>query len=82
MGQFKNGKLNGYAIQYNADGSIKREGIFKNDEFLYEEKRSENTSSYSGNSELDNHKEFCKEIGFTPGTEKIGECVMKLMGKD
>ena len=82
MGQFKNGKLNGYAIQYNADGSIKREGIFKDDEFLYEEKRSENTSSSSGNSELDNHKEFCKEIGFTPGTEKFGDCVMKLMDKD
>ena len=81
-GQWKDGNLNGYAIQYKADGSIYREGIFKDDEFLYEEKRSENTSSSSGNSELDNHKEFCKEIGFTPGTEKFGECVMKLMDED
>ena len=82
VGEFKNDLLNGYAIQYNADGSIEREGIFKDDEFLYEEKRSENTSSSSENSELDNHKEFCKEIGFTPGTEKFGDCVMKLMDKD
>ena len=33
-------------------------------------------------SELDEHKEFCKEIGFTPGTEKFGDCVMKLVEKD
>ena len=38
--------------------------------------------SPSGNSKLDSHKEFCKEIGFTPGTEKFGDCVMKLMDKD
>jgi len=82
VGEFKNDMLNGYGIQYNADGSIYREGIFKDDEFLYEEKRGESTSSSSGNSELDSHKEFCKEIGFTPGTEKFGDCVMKLMEKD
>ena len=35
VGEFKDGVLNGYAIQYRADGSILREGIFKNGEFLY-----------------------------------------------
>ena len=35
VGEFKDGDLNGYAIQYRADGSILREGIFKNGEFLY-----------------------------------------------
>ena len=35
LGAFKDGDLNGYAIQYRADGSILREGIFKNGEFLY-----------------------------------------------
>ena len=82
VGEWADNKLNGFAIQYDANGNIFREGIFENDEFLYAEKRSENTSSSSGNSKLDKHKEFCKEIGFTPGTEKFGDCIMKLMDKD
>ena len=35
VGTFKNDKLNGYAIKYFANGSIDKEGIFKDDEFLY-----------------------------------------------
>ena len=81
-GEYKNGKMNGYNIQYNVDGSIYREGIFKDGEFLYEEKRSKNKSSSPENFEFDNYKKFCKEIGFTPGTEKFGDCVMKLMDRD
>ena len=77
VGQFKNGLLNGYAIQYYADGSIFREGIFKDDEFLYAETREKKEPS-----KLDKYKSTCKEIGFTPGTEKFGDCVMKLMDKD
>ncbi len=38
VGAFKDGVLNGYAIQYRADGSIIREGIFKDDVFLYAQK--------------------------------------------
>ena len=33
-------------------------------------------------SKLDKYKSTCEEIGFTPGTEKFGDCVMKLMDKD
>ena len=35
VGEYKDDVLHGYAGQYRADGSILREGIFKNDEFLY-----------------------------------------------
>jgi len=42
VGEFKNDKLNGYAIKYYADGSIDQEGIFKDDEFLYAEESSPN----------------------------------------
>ena len=35
MGEFKNGLLNGFAIKYDAGGSITQEGIFKDDEFLH-----------------------------------------------
>jgi len=27
-------------------------------------------------------KEFCEEIGFTPKTEKFGDCVLELMEKE
>ena len=37
VGAWENGKLNGYAINYYADGSIYQEGIFK-DDVLVEEK--------------------------------------------
>ena len=39
VGEWKNNKLNGYAITYNADGSIYQEGIFKDDKFLYAQKK-------------------------------------------
>ena len=77
VGEWENDKLNGYAIQYNADGSIRREGIFKDDEFLYAETREKKEPS-----KLDKYKSTCEELGFLPGTEKFGDCVMKLMDKN
>ena len=82
VGEWKNHKLDGYVIKYNADGTIFREGIFKDDKFLREEKRTKSTSSASRTSKLNEYKEFCKEIGFTLGTEKFGDCVIKLMDRD
>ena len=39
------------------------------------------TSTSSSNSKLDEYKTFCSEIGFTPGTEKFGDCVLEAMKK-
>ena len=78
IGEFRNGRLNGFAIRYDQYGNILKEGIWKNDKFLYKKKKSI-ISSY--NSKLEGYKNFCEEIGFTPGTEKFGECVMKAMEK-
>ena len=72
VGEWENDKLNGYAITYKSDGSVDQEGIFKDDVFQYAQKKSK----------LDKHKDTCKEIGFTPKTEKFGDCVLKLMDKD
>ena len=33
------------------------------------------------NSKLEGYKTFCSEIGFTPGTEKFGDCVLEAMKK-
>ena len=76
-GEWKDGKPNGYFIEYNADGSIDREGIYKDGEFLYAETREKKEPS-----KLDKFKSTCEELGFTLGTEKFGDCVLKLMDKD
>ena len=80
VGMFKDDKRHGQGTLTWADGTV-QEGIWNEGEFQYAQKLPANSSS-SGNSKLDNHKEFCAEIGFTPGTEKFGDCVMKMMDKD
>ena len=80
VGMFKDDKMHGQGTYTYADGTVE-EGIWKDGEFQYAQKLPANSSS-SGNSKLDNHKEFCEEIGFNPGTEKFGDCVIKMMDKD
>jgi len=74
-GEWKNNKLNGFAKVTNANGTVK-EGIWKNDKFMYKKK-----STSTSNSKIKGYKTFCSEIGFTPGTEKFGECVVEAMKK-
>ena len=78
VGEFQNGKLNGFAIRYDKYGTILKQGIWKDDNFLYSQNKS--TSSNS-NSKLDKYKSFCEEIGFVKGTEKFGNCVLEAMKK-
>ena len=80
VGMFKDDKRHGQGTYTDADGTVD-EGIWKDGEFQYAQKLPANNSS-SGNSKLDTHKEFCEEIGFNPGTEKFGDCIMKMMDKD
>ena len=39
------------------------------------------SNSAPPSSKVDNAKAFCTDIGFTAGTEKFGECVLKMMDK-
>ena len=78
VGVFKNGKLNGFAISYDKHGNVLREGIWKDDKFLYAKKKS---ASPNTNSKLEGYKRFCSEIGFTPGTEKFADCVVAAIKK-
>ena len=43
--------------------------------------QSSTSSTTSTPSKADKSKAFCKDIGFTAGTEKHGECVLKMMDK-
>ena len=38
-------------------------------------------SDFTSNPKIEEYKSFCSEIGFTPGTEKFGECVVEAMKK-
>jgi hypothetical protein len=76
VGEYKDNKRNGQGTYTYADGEVK-EGIWKNSKFMYEKK----TSIPSSNSKIEEYKSFCSEIGFTPGTEKFGECVVEAMKK-
>ena len=38
--------------------------------------------SSKNNSTYNSQKDFCSEIGFKPGTESFGNCVLKMMDKD
>ena len=80
IGEWQYGALNGYAIQYDADGGIIREGIFKDDVFQYTQKKPSTNSN--SDSKLNKYKEFCEEIGFKLGTDKFADCVLKAMEKD
>ena len=74
-GEWKNNKLNGFAKVTYADGTIE-EGIWKDDKFMYAKK-----PTSTSNPKIEEYKSFCSEIGFTPGTEKFGECVVEAMKK-
>jgi len=75
VGEYKDGKRDGQGMFTYADGRIK-EGIWKDGKFLYE-----NKPTPPSNSKIEGYKTFCSEIGFTPGTEKFGECVVEAMKK-
>ena len=74
-GEWKNNKFNGQGKYTYEDGSIE-EGIWKDGKFMYKKK-----PTSTSNSKIEDYKSFCSEIGFTPGTEKFGECVVEAMKK-
>ena len=77
-GEYKDGKRNGSGKYTFANGEVKK-GTWENDKLMYEKKKPTPTSTL--NSKLEGYKSFCSEIGFTPGTEKFGECVVEAMKK-
>ena len=76
VGEWKNRKWHGQGTYTFADGSVK-EGIWENGDFLYAKKISPTVTARK--SSLEKAKEQCAEIGFKKGTEKFGDCVMKLL---
>ena len=51
-------------------------GLFRDGKFV-----DTNKLTKTSNSKIEEYKNFCSEIGFTPGTEKFGECVVEAMKK-
>jgi len=81
VGDSKDNKLHGQATYTYADGSVDK-GIWDLDKFKYARKASptqKQPEQSPSNSPLDKAEKKCAEIGFTKGTEKYGDCVMKLL---
>ena len=76
VGEWQNGNMHGQGTKTYANGKIEK-GIFKNNKLTYAKK----TKSTS-NPKIEEYKSMCSEIGFTPGTEKFGECVVEAMKKE
>ena len=76
VGKWKNQLPNGQGVHTYTDGRIE-EGIFEKGKFLYAKKPSPTITDKK--SPLEKAKEQCAEIGFKKGTEKFGDCVMKLL---
>ena len=67
VGAWKNSQLNGYAVTYYADGSINKEGIFKDDKFLYAQTKPKASKVFSsvqneGPTALPSEKDFLDAI--------------------
>ena len=75
VGTFKSDKKHGQGTYTYNNGKVK-EGIWKDGKFMYAKKLTS-----SSNPKIEEYKSFCSEIGFTPGTEKFGECVVEAMKK-
>jgi len=75
-GNWKNNKMHGQGEYTFPNGKVK-EGIWKDGKFMYAKK-----PTSTSNIKIEGYKIFCSEIGFTPGTEKFGECVVEAMKKD
>jgi len=70
-GFFRNDKPDGQGTKTYTDGKVEQ-GIWEDGKFMYEKKPDVGIRRY---------KSFCSEIGFTPGTEKFGKCVVEAMKK-
>jgi len=85
FGEFINGKRAGRGTYYFVDGTTK-EGIWRDDNFIQEERLSLKPNSavqpqVTNNipsASLDDSKKKCTELGFKPATEAFGKCVLKL----
>ena len=76
VGQWSENKLNGEAIQFYSDGSIYRQGVFKDDKFLYEKKVIVETEIANLNKTFKSENNIECEDGF----EKIGnDCINKVL---
>jgi hypothetical protein len=77
VGEWKDGRRTGQGTYTSPDGRIE-EGIWKRGQFQYAQKVTP-PQKYNPTERHSSFKQKCTEIGFTPKTEKFGDCVLRLM---
>ena len=90
VGEWKDDLPHGYGTRYAANGTVEKQGYWENGKLVrstkkdeIEEPKSATKSTTTSNSAtraslLEKIENKCTELGFTKGTEKHGDCVMKL----
>lgn len=85
VGEFRDDKLNGQGIRTFTDGSPPQEGIWKNDKFVRAQRipdhiagRASSAAPATNSNVIESASQKCEELGFKKGTEKFGDCVLKI----
>jgi hypothetical protein len=85
VGEWWNSKLHGLGIITFADGRSSQEGIFENGQFVSAQRipdhivgTASSTASAKNSLTMDSASAKCVELGFKRGTEKFGDCVLKI----
>ena len=91
VGEFNDGMLHGRGIRTFVDGRLPQEGIWESDRFVRAERIPDHIAGRIATTEsvkepqlkhsvaaIESAKEKCRDLGFKLGTEKFGDCVLRL----
>ena len=85
VGGFKDGKFHGKGTEVFSDGRPDLKGVWENDRFISLDSHSERTVERTPDAQtvrpsidLTQARKKCGDLGFKQGTEKFGECVLRL----
>ena len=77
IGQFKKGNYHGYGTLYNSDGSIRQQGIWKDDQFVQAQTPpvKEVKPKPTVNNSQDIKRQKCIRLGLVPGSVDFQQCM-------
>ena len=85
VGGFKDGKFHGKGTEVFSDGRPDLKGVWESDRFIGLDSHSERTVERTADAQtvrpsidLTQARKKCGDLGFKQGTEKFGECVLRL----
>ena len=77
VGEFRDGKHHGRGILTFADGRPTQEGVFEDSKFVRAQRIPDHIAGRS-TTQIDLARKKCGDLGLKSGTERFGECVLRL----